>query len=213
MGKKRKSKKSKSQANKKSAKSKKRSKKVLNNLETPQKTDVKNSHQNKLTWFFKRAKKSIIYRALISFGFLTFCLSYYISYWPEKLRVSAEILGKRDLISNAIIFSNPNSYSVENVSIKIKGLIDATYNRGVGKTIFNDSKISTVGFFRKINSKGSKHMVPNFAELGELEKLDKCFIHVIYSLETPFYYPNIENEIVSFSGYLKPNGEVVYIYN
>ena len=213
MGKKRKSKKRKSQTNKKSAKSKQGSKKVLNNLKTPQKTDAKHSHQNSLLVFLKGLKKSLLYRTLISFGFLTFCISYYISYWPEKLRVSAEILGKRDLISNAIIFSNPNSYSVENVSIKIKGLIDATYNRGVGKTIFNDTKVSTVGFFRKIDSRSSKHMVPHFAELGELEKLDKCFIYVIYSLETPFYYPNIENEIVSFSGYLKPNGEVVYIYN
>lgn len=213
MGNKRKSKKRKSKSNKKSVKSKQGSKKVLNNLKTPQKTDTKHSHQNSLLGFLKGLKKSLIFRNLTSFSFLLFCLSYYISCWPEKLVVSAEILGKRDLISNAIIFSNPNSYSVENISINIKGLVDATYNRGVGKTIFNDTKVSTVGFFKKIDSRNSKHMVPHFADFGELERLDKCFIYVIYSLETPFYYPNIENEIVSFSGYLKPNGEVVYNYN
>lgn len=121
--KKKKSKKRKNQTNKKTAKQRQVLRKVQSNKKQNQATDLT---------FWKKIER---YKEWFPFGVLSFLIPFYISYYPDSLEVESKILGRQSTISNAIILTNPNSYSVKNININTIGVLDAVFLRPNGYPI------------------------------------------------------------------------------
>ncbi|TXE13791.1 hypothetical protein FUA26_02535 [Seonamhaeicola algicola] len=156
------------------------------------------------------------YKKWFPVGIFSFLIPFYISYYPKKLDVKPQVISMQDILSTTIVFTNENAYKIKNLNINLKSSIDADFERGI---TLQGGPVSFGHFIKEINPSDSKHINTDkrsFIGIYEgaiYKKIRKLSIDVTYSFETPFYYPNIKNEVVSFKGYLKPNGELVYVYN
>jgi hypothetical protein len=195
---------------KRSKKAKKKSKKAIAKQQKELKEAQLNTeiNQQKDLTFFQKIWQ---YKKLFSFGVISFFVLLYIQYYPDKLEISSENLNKRDLVTNVLIFKNPNSYDIQNVKVIMMGTTSQYIDTGGDKLSYLDH----IGFkyserLDKIPSKSSSHIDPNIASIGKTKYIVEYFFDVIYSFETPFIYPDVQH-IQQFHGYMNDEKDIIYI--
>ena len=180
---------------------------------TQPKSVSKNVQSNKIEVPKKRsAFHEIIlkYGKLIPFGFIAFCIPFYVSYYPDDLVFTPKLLGQPNVFANAIQINNPNSYMIENINIQLYAETDLITDRYITLSNVSFDESYALVF---IKPKRSRHINPRFIDVGNVSKIDRFNFKLTYSFDTPFIYPDVRNEVMSFSGYLNSEGEIIYLEN
>ena len=152
------------------------------------------------------------YKKWFHFGIFSLFFTFYIKYWPDKIEVSDRLLGEHNKFSNpSIILKNPNSYMIENINVKVDISVSLIGNNGTA--VLDNIGVHVNKKIFEIPAKKPSHIVPDFTQGIRIDIINKCALTVISSFETPFMYPNIENDTVSYTGILKSNGDVEYLPN
>lgn len=146
----------------------------------------------------------------VSLGTILTLLTFYLTYYPEKITVENRYLGENKPLSDAVVLTNPNLYDLNNVTIKIECVTDLILSNG---NIMGGNKIYSDMVFPFIESKKSKSFQPLGYDIEKDKILDikNTTITVFISYDTPIFYPNVVKDTFLFTAFLKENKEVIYL--
>lgn len=130
----------------------------------------------------------------------------WFSYYPKNIIVTEKEIGSLYPTSNAIILTNKNRYSVNDIIVTVKGTGDIKIH---GNTFF-DYVLKSDKYVFQINAGDSKTVFPTLIEGGKPTELNNARVKVFLSYKTPFYYPDIKRQTKSFKLILNSSRDVIY---
>lgn len=131
-------------------------------------------------------------KRLVGIGTILTLLILYFSYYPDINLEVKEVIKLNEPMSEPVIISNPNPYSIDSIYIDITYNIDQLNENYYGIT-FNNLSIHNGYFIKSLKPDQQKRIPSTKIITSEFYKLKSAQVTFKISYKTPFCYPNTDS--------------------